>query len=68
MTENSAEKPRRRRKRAESLFKREERDAIRRALSDALRPVMEQFGVIVYVDIVRDEEANPDRRTIVFKC
>lgn len=68
MTENSAEKPRRRRKRAESLFNREERDAIRHAVAEALRPVMDRFGVIVYVDIVRDEEANPDRRTIVFKC
>lgn len=68
MTENGAGKPRKRRKRAESVFKREERDAIRHAVAEALRPVMDRFGVIVYVDIVRDEEANPNRRIIVFKA
>lgn len=68
MTENGAGKPRKRRKRAESVFKREERDAIRHAIAEALRPVMDRFSVVVYVDVVRDADANPDRRIIVFKC
>lgn len=68
MTENGAAKPRKRRKRSEIAIKREGRNAIRAAVAEALQPVMEKFGVVVYVDIVRDEEANPDRRTIVFKC
>lgn len=68
MMENGAEKPRKRRKPVESVFRREERNAIRHAIAEALRPVMDRFGVIVYVDIVKDEEANPNRRTIVFKC
>lgn len=64
----SAENPRKRRKPVESVFRRGERNAIRAAVAEALRPVMQEYGVIVYVDIVRDEDANPDRRIIVFMC
>jgi hypothetical protein len=47
-------------------IKRERRDRIRAAVAAALLPVMEEFDVDVYVDIV--PRADDDSRKIAFKC
>jgi hypothetical protein len=47
-------------------IKREQRDRIRAAVAEALRPVMEKYDVDVYVDIV--PRMNDDGRIIAYKC
>jgi hypothetical protein len=47
-------------------IKREQRDRIRAAVAAALLPVMEEFDVDVYVDIV--PRTDEDSRKIAYKC
>jgi hypothetical protein len=47
-------------------IKREQRDRVRAAVAAVLLPVMDEYDVDVYVDVV--PRMNADSRKIAFKC
>jgi|tagenome__1003787_1003787.scaffolds.fasta_scaffold20779998_1 hypothetical protein len=50
------------------IIKRRERDAIRAAIAEALRPVLEEYDVNVYASVIKDEESEKEGNFIEFEC